>query len=164
MSQLPLPLFVFFLFTVAAGMALWREAVRGDQAALGWDVYLNHTEHKDAKSLSISDGLQINSRPDWTQEKQEYAVYRQIGALPESQQKNARLEALRRGEIGTKRLFYGVTRGTADGQSFDDAGLFIKNRLGRDAIKLYVDVDNKPHFEVLDELGNTKVYELKLGR
>jgi len=142
-----------------ADVSLTMDQYRQDQ-----DVYLNHTEHKDAKGLSISDGLQINSRPDWTQEKQEYAIYRQIGALPESQQKDARLEALRRGEIGTKRLFYGVKRGTADGQSFDDAGLFIKNRLGRDAIKLYVDVDNKPHFEVLDELGNTKVYELKLGR
>jgi hypothetical protein len=143
-----------------SGLMFYNE----EGAEEGGLVYLNHTEHKDAKGLSISDGLQINSRPDWTQVKQEYALYRQIDSLPESQQKDAQLEALRRGEIGTKRLFYGVKRGTANGQSFDDAGLFIKNRLGRDAIKLYVDVDNKPHFEVLDELGKTKVYELKLGR
>ncbi len=141
-----------------ADVSLTMDQYRQDQ-----NVYLNHSEHTDAEGASISDGLQINSRPDWTKIKQEYALYKQIDALPEPEQKEARLQALRRGEIGTRRLFYGVKRGTSDGKAFDDAGLFIRNRLGRDAIKLYVDVDNKPHFEVFDELGNVKVYELKLS-
>ena len=140
-----------------ADVSLTMDQYRQDQ-----NVYLNHTEHADAKGVSISDGLQINSRPDWTKVKQEYALYRQLESLPEAEQQEARLQALRRGEIGTRRLFYGVKRGTSNGQSFDDAGLFIRNRLGRDAIKLYVDVDNKPHFEVFDERGNSKVYELRL--
>ena len=142
-----------------ADVSLTMDQYRQDQ-----NVYLNHTEHKDGNGVSISDGLQINSRPDWTDIKREYALQAKIEALPESEQKEARLQALRRGEIGTRRLFYGVKRGTANGQAFDDAGLFIKNRLGRDAIKIYVDFDNKPHFEVFDELGNAKVYELKLSR
>ena len=142
-----------------ADVSLTMDQYRQDQ-----NVYLNHTEHKDANGTSVSDGLQINSRPDWTKVKQEYAFYPKIDALPESEQKEARLQALRRGEISTRRLFYGVKRGISGGQEFDDAGLFIRNRWGRDAIKLYVDVENKPHFEVFDELGNSKVYELKLSR
>ena len=141
-----------------ADVSLTMDQYRQDQ-----NVYLNHSEHKDANGRSVSDGLTINSRPDWTKAKQEYELYRQINALPESEQKEARLQALRRGDIGTKRLFYGVKSGISDGQPFDDAGLFIRNRLGRDAIRLYVDVDNKPHFEIFDELGNSKVYELKLS-
>jgi hypothetical protein len=35
---------------------------------------------------------------------------------------------------------------------------------GRDAIKLYIDCDNKPHFEVYGASGKTKVYELKLSK
>jgi len=100
---------------------------------------------------------------DRTGPKQEYALYQRINALPKSKQDEARLQALRRGEIGTQRLFYDVRRGSSNGEAYDDAGLFIKNRLGRDAIRLYVDVDNKPHFELLDELGHTRVYEFKLS-
>lgn len=141
-----------------ADVSLTMDQYRQDQ-----NVYLNHTEHKDAKGISISDGLQINSRPDWTKAKHEYELYRQINALPESEQKEAQLQALKCGDIGTRRLFYGVKRGISDGQLFDDAGLFIRNRWGRDAIKLYVDSENKPHFEIFDELGNSKVYELRLS-
>jgi ribosomal protein S18 acetylase RimI-like enzyme len=59
-------------------------------------------------------------------------------------------------------LFFGVRRGIKDSKSYDDAGVFIKNTWGRNAIKLYVDNDNKPHFEIYDSLGKTIVYELKL--
>jgi hypothetical protein len=55
-----------------------------------------------------------------------------------------------------------VQRGTKDSAPYNDAGVFIKNKWGRDAIKLYVDDDNKPHFEVYDPLGKTTVYELKV--
>jgi hypothetical protein len=34
--------------------------------------------------------------------------------------------------------------------------------VSRNVIKLYVDNDNKPHFEVYDKLGKTVLYELKL--
>jgi len=51
-----------------------------------------------------------------------------------------------------------------DGSAYDDAGVFIKNRWGRDAIKLFVDYQNKPHLEVYDQLGKSIVYELKLPK
>jgi hypothetical protein len=58
----------------------------------------------------------------------------------------------------------GDRRGVKGNVAYDDAGLFIKNRWGRDAIKLYVDYDNKPHLEVYDPLGKSVVYELKLQK
>ena len=51
-----------------------------------------------------------------------------------------------------------------DDLTYDDVGVFIKNRWGRDAIKLYVDYQNKPHLEVYDELGKSIVYELKIQK
>jgi len=135
-----------------------------DQYRQDQNVYLNHTEHRDASGSNISDGLQINSRPDWTEIKTEYATDRQLNKMNDEQRDAARVNALRQRSISTQRLFYGVRRGVKNHQPFDDAGLFIKNRLGRDAIKLYVDFDNKPHLEVYDELGQSKVYELKLSR
>ena len=49
-----------------ADVSLTIDQYRQDQ-----NLYLNHTEHKDATGESISDGLQINSRPDLTKAKQE---------------------------------------------------------------------------------------------
>ena len=135
-----------------------------DQFRQDQNVYLNHTEHKDANGSHISDGLQINSRPDWTQIKTEFAIGKELSELPPAQRDAARLKALEEGKLTTQRLFYGVRRGVKDGKPYDDAGLFIKNRLGRDAIKIYVDYDNKPHLEVYDELGQSKIYDLKLSK
>lgn len=133
-----------------------------DQYKQDQNVYLNHSEHKDAEGISISDGLQINSRPDWTLANNEYATYKLLGNLRPGQKDAATLDALRQGIISTRRLFYGIKRGVKNKLAYDDAGLFIKNRLGRDAIRIYVDYENKPHFEVYDELGRAKVYELNL--
>jgi hypothetical protein len=69
--------------------------------------------------------------------------------------------SLQEGKISTRRLFVGDRRGIKDNVAYDDAGLFIKNRWGRDAIKLYVDYDNKPHLEVYEALGKHVIYELK---
>lgn len=135
-----------------------------DQYRQDQNVYLNHTEHRDATGINISDGLQINSRPDWTKTDAEYALYRKLDTMSDEKRDAEKLDALRQGAISTRRLFYGVRRGVKNSQPFDEGGLFIKNRLGRDAIKLYVDFDNKPHFEVYDELGQKKVYELKLSK
>jgi len=51
-----------------------------------------------------------------------------------------------------------------NGVPYDDAGIFIGNRWGQDAIKLYVDYNNRPHFEIFDPYGRSKVYDLKLGK
>ena len=132
-----------------------------DQFRQDQNVYLHHEEHKDAQGLKIEDGLSINSRPDWTRVKEEYGLYEQLDKLPPDQREALQLKGLQEGKLSTRRLFFGVQRGTKDGRPYDDAGVFIKNKWGRNAIKLYVDEQNRPHFEVYDELGKSLVYELK---
>ena len=66
------------------------------------------------------------------------------------------------GKIATNRLFLGVQRGSQDGKVYDNTGLFIRNKWGRNAIRIYVDDNNQPHFEVFDELGKKVVYALKV--
>ncbi len=131
-----------------------------DQYRQDQNVYLNHTEHVDKSGQLISDGLQINSRPDWTRIKQEYGIDEQLSKLPPDQQKTLKEEALRNGLYRTRRLFIGVRRGNKENVQYDNAGLFIRNRLGQDAIKLYVDYNNKPHLELYDSNGKIMNYEL----
>jgi hypothetical protein len=142
-----------------ADVTLTMDQYRQDQ-----NIYLHHEEHKDAKGRSIDDGLTINSRPDHAQIKDEYATYEAMDKLSGDAREALKLKSLQEGKISTRRLFVGDRRGVKSNVAYDDAGLFIKNRWGRDAIKLYVDYDNKPHLEIYDPLGNTVVYELKLQK
>jgi hypothetical protein len=125
-------------------------------------VYLHHEEHKDAHGLKIDDGLSIIERPDWKDVKQEYSIYNEMDKLNPEEREALKLKSLQAGKISTRRAFFGVRRGTQDQQPYDEAGLFLKNKWGRDAIKLYVDNNNRPRFEVYDPLGNSLIYELKL--
>lgn len=133
-----------------------------DQYRQDQNVYLHHEEHKDEQTLRIEDGLSINARPDWTGIKEEYGIYGEMDKLAPEQRDELRLKSLQSGKISSNRLFFGVRRGAEHGHSYDDTGVFIKNRWGRNAIRLYVDGDNKPHFEVYDSLGKAIVYELKI--
>jgi len=135
-----------------------------DQYRQDQNVYLHHEEHKDPHSRMVDDGLTIISRPDRTAVKEEYAIYAKLAQLPAEQQETLRLRALQEGKIATQRVFVGNRRGTKDGQDYDDAGIFIKNRWGRDAIKLYVDYDNMPHLAVYDTMGKSVTYDLKLSK
>jgi len=140
-----------------ADVALTMDQYQQDQ-----NVYLHHEEHKDAQSQRIEDGLSINARPDWTGAKEEYKIYGEMDRLSPEQQDEVRLKSLQAGKITSNRLFFGVKRGIKDNAPYDDTGIFIKNKWGRTTIKLYVDNDNKPHFEVYDPLGKSITYELKL--
>jgi hypothetical protein len=142
-----------------ADVTLTFDQYRHDQ-----NVYLHHEEHKDAHARSIDDGLTIISRPDWKGVKEEFAIYAQMERLSGEQRDALQLKSLQEGKISTRRLFVGDRRGVKNGAGYDDAGVFIKNRWGRDAIKLYVDYDNKPHLEVYDQLGKSIVYDLKLPK
>jgi hypothetical protein len=142
-----------------ADVSLTMDQFRQDQ-----NVYLHHEEHKDAKALQIEDGLAVISRPDWTRVKEEYSIYGEMDKLSPEKQDDVQLKALQAGKISARRLFFGVTRGVKGEVPYDDAGVFIKNRWGRTAIKLYVDYDNKPHFEIYDRLGKSMMYELKLSQ
>jgi hypothetical protein len=135
-----------------------------DQFRQDQNVYLHHDEYKDAKELTISDGLAINARPDFTIAKEEYEIYGRIDQLPSEQREDARLKASQQGKISTNRVFLGVKRGVKGDGPFDNSGVFIKNKWGRTAIKLYVDYENKPHFEIYDPLGKSMIYELKLPK
>lgn len=77
--------------------------------------------------------------------------------LTPEQQDELRLKSLQEGKITSNRLFFGVRHGIKNNIPYDDTGVFIKNRWGRNAIRLYVDNDNKPHFEVFDSLGKSVV-------
>jgi hypothetical protein len=133
-----------------------------DQYHQDQNVYLHHEEHKDPQSFRIEDGLSINARPDWTKITEEYGIYAQMNKMTPEQRDELRLRSVQAGKISSSRLFFGVRRGTEHGVSYDDTGVFIKNRWGRNAIKIYVDNDNKPHFEVYDPLGKSIVYEMKI--
>jgi hypothetical protein len=135
-----------------------------DQYRQDQNIYLHHEEHKDARMRSIDDGLTIISRPDWSQVKEEYTLYAAMDKLSGEERDALRLKSLQEGKISNRRLFVGDRRGVKDNTPYDDAGIFIKNRWGRDSIKLYVDYDNKPHLEVYDQLGKSVVYELKLQK
>jgi hypothetical protein len=142
-----------------ADVTLTMDQYRQDQ-----NVYLHHEEHKDAQNLRVEDGLSINARPDWSGVKEEYKIYGELDQLSPEQRDDLRLKSLQEGKISSNRLFFGVKRGIKGNAPYDDTGIFIKNKWGRTAIKLYVDNDNKPHFEVYDPLGKTVTYELKLPR
>jgi hypothetical protein len=133
-----------------------------DQFRQDQNVYLHHEEHKDAQSLKIEDGLTINQRPDWTAVKDEFGIYEQIQKLPPAQREELRLKSAQAEKIFARRLFLGVQRGNQGGKAYNNAGIFIKNKWGRDAIKIYVDDDNKPHIQVLDPLGNSVIYEVNI--
>lgn len=133
-----------------------------DQYNQDQNVYLHHVEHKDSLGSSIEDGLTINSRPDWTGVKEEYSIYNEMDKLSSDEREALKLKSLQAGKISTRRAFYGVRRGITNHEPYDDAGLFLKNKWGRDAIKIYVDKDNKPHFEIYDSLGKSILYELKI--
>ena len=133
-----------------------------DQYRQDQNVHLHHEEVKDAKSLRIEDGLSINQRPDWTTVKDEYGLYNQIQKLPPAEADELRLKSAQAGKVSAGRLFFGVVRGTNEGKPYNNAGIFIKNKWGRNAIKIFVDDDNKPHFQVFDPLGKSVIYELNI--
>ena len=133
-----------------------------DQYNQDQNVYLHHVEHKDSLGLSIEDGLTINSRPDWKGINEEYSIYNEMDKLSPGERDALKLKSLQAGKISTRRAFYGVRRGIKNNVPFDDAGLFLKNRWGNDAIKIYVDINNKPHFEIYDSLGKSIVYSTKI--
>ena len=133
-----------------------------DQYRQDQNVYLHHDEHKDAQGSSISDGLAVNARPDFTQAKEEYQIYDRLQKLPPEQRDEEGLKAAQAGKVMSQRLFLGVRRGVKNGVAFDDTGLIIRNKWGRNSIRLFVDNENKPHLQFYDDVGKAIAYELKV--
>jgi hypothetical protein len=132
-----------------------------DQFHQDQNVVFEHHELRNSQITRIIDGVAVNARPDWKQVKEEFSIYDELERMKGSEeQKNAaRLGYAQQGKVMTRRLFVGVRRGSDAKETYDECGIFIRNTWGRDAIKLYVDKDNKPHLQVFDPLGEKIVYE-----
>ena len=141
-----------------AGSGLTLDPYRQDQS-----LSLEHNESVNAEGAQYDDGLNIISRPDWTVVKDEYAFYKMMdGFQGTPEQKDALLyKYADEGKVAKKRMFIGHRRGVKQGQAYDETGLFIRNKYGRDAIRVFVDKDNIPHLEFFDRLGKTIIYEWK---
>jgi hypothetical protein len=144
-----------------ASAGLMFDGYRQDQT-----VALQHIEYKDSVESSVHDGLTINYRPDRSMVKQEYQFYKFIDSIKETKEEKDSMEdaMASQGKIMTRRLFIGTKRGTQNNEIQDETGLYIKNRLGKDAIRLYVDKNNTPHLEMLDSTGKIVVYELDIKK
>jgi hypothetical protein len=141
-----------------AGSGLTFDQYRQDQS-----LSLEHNESVDAAGAHYDDGLNIVSRPDWTLVKDEYAFYKMMdGFKGTPEQKDALLyKNADAGKVAKKRMFIGNRRGVQEGLAYDETGLFIRNKYGRDAIRVFVDKDNLPHLEFFDKLGKNLIYEWK---
>lgn len=135
-----------------------------DQYNQDQNIVVEHNETVDGTESSIKDGLTVIQRPDYTKRRDEYQKYEEIDKmkLTEGQKDSARSYYASQGIITKRRLFVGIERGVKNRQPYNQTGLFIRNKLGADAIKLYVDHNNVPHFEVYDPSGKKRVYELDL--
>ncbi len=141
-----------------AGSGLTFDQYRQDQT-----LSLEHNESVDAAGAHYDDGLNIIARPDWKLVKDEYAFYKMMDEFKGTQeQKDALLHQYAdENKVAKKRMFVGNRRGTKEGQPYDETGLFIRNKYGRDAIRVFVDKDNLPHLEFFDQLGRKILYEWK---
>ena len=62
--------------------------------------------------------------------------------------------------MAQKRIFLGTIRGLKDGEWFDESGLYIRNKYGKNAIKIFVDHTNVPRIAICDSFGVEVIYNL----
>lgn len=141
-----------------AGSGLMFDQYRQDQT-----IALQHNETVDSQGAHYDDGLTINSRPDWTVVKDEYDFYKMMKEFKGTEEEKESLydKQVDEHKVSRKRLFLGIRKGTKEGQYYDETGVFIRNRYGRNAIRIFVDKDNIPHLEFYDTLGKNIIYEWK---
>ena len=148
-----------------AGIGLTMDGYRQDQT-----MSMQHNERKDSLTSYYSDFVQISSRPDRADVKEEYDFYKlkypdrfgdkDTPRLPESVLDSIELELSKQYKVAQHRIFLGTSRGDRGDGWFDNSGLYIKNKYGKDMIKIYVDKDNIPRIEILDTLGQKVKYSL----
>ena len=135
-----------------------------DQYNQDQNVVLEHKENVTPFESSIEDGLAIIQRPDYKKIEQEYKMYDKIGKMQLTQEQKDSVKSFYANEdiIGARRLFIGTKRGTKNSKPYNETGLFIKDKGGNNAIRIFVDYDNVPHFEVYDKSGKRRIYNLDL--
>jgi hypothetical protein len=127
-------------------------------------INLNHEEIVDSSEITVNDGLTILQRPDYKKKEEEYKTYEQIDKmnLLREQRDSIRAYYANKEVIGARRMFLGTSRGVKDSKPYNETGLFIKNRGGKVVMKMFVDYNNVPHFEVYEPGGKKKIYELNV--
>lgn len=140
-----------------ASESLTFDGYRQDQA-----VALQYNEYKDSSKFEVDAGLSILYRPDRSITKAEYEFYDYIAKYKGSQaQKDSITNRMaNEGRISTRRLFVGTKHGIKDGQPYDESGLYVRNKMGKVVLKIYVDKNNQPKIEFLDSLGKKVTKEL----
>ena len=148
-----------------AGIGLVFDGYRQDQT-----ISLQHNEYKDESGSFYEEGFKIISRPDRSDVKEEYEFYRlkypeKFGDTTSSRLSQNELDSLEfklasENKIAQQRIFLGSKRGLKDGTWFDESGLYIKNKYGNNAIRIFVDETNIPKIEVYDSLGHRLLYNL----
>lgn len=149
-----------------ANVSLTMNGYRQDQT-----IALQHYEKKDSLTSFYRDGLRINSRPDRADVLEEYDFYKlkypekfgikNAGSkLSKEKLDSIEMSLARQNKVSTQRIYLGSKRGNLGKGWFDESGLYIKNKYGKDMIRIYVDEKNIPKFEVLDSLGKMVRYNL----
>ncbi|MEM1338442.1 MAG: hypothetical protein AAF634_08195 [Bacteroidota bacterium] len=148
-----------------SGIGLMFDGYRQDQT-----IALQHNEQKDSSTSYYEDGLRIMSRPDRSDVSEEYDFYKlkypdvfgdeNTPRLAKEVLDSMDLELARQYKVAKQRIYLGSVRGNKGDGWFDNSGLYIKNKYGKDMIKIYVDKDNHPKIEILDTLGQVVKYNL----
>lgn len=148
-----------------SGVGLMFDGYRQDQT-----IALQHNEKKDSITSYYESGLRIMSRPDRSDVKEEYDFYKlkypdtfgdeNTPRLSKKVIDSMDMELARQYKVAKQRIYLGSVRGNTKDGWFDNSGLYIKNKYGKDMIKIYVDKDNNPKIEILDTLGQVVKYNL----
>lgn len=140
-----------------ASESLTFDGYRQDQA-----IALQYNEFKDSSKFEVDAGLSILYRPDRSITKEEYEFYDYISKFKgtQAQKDSITNKMANEGRISTRRLFVGTKHGIKDGQLYDESGLYVRNKMGKVVLKIYVDKNNQPKIEFLDSLGKKVIKEL----
>ena len=164
----------------AGGLVFNGKKIKGgQQSAIGltMDGYrqdqtmsIQHNEKKDSLSSYYNDAIRIMSRPDRSVVKEEYGFYKlkypdrfgdkDTPRLSKEVLDSMEMKLANEYKVAKQRIYLGHSRGNDKDGWYDNSGLYIKNKYGKSMIKIYVDKDNNPKFEVLDTLGRKVKYNL----
>lgn len=126
----------------SAGLALSVDKYKNDQI-----MQLQYNEEANNGKAVRSYGLKLWDRPDNFTSGQLIAAYDSLVGLKSEEKLNDGMRKLKeQGLLGQDRMFVGKN---VDNQ----VGIFIKDKQGRQRIKLYVDDNNKVIMQALDEKG-----------
>ncbi len=127
-----------------AGLVLSVDKYRDDQVMQ--IRYIENTE-KDARTY----GMQFWDYPKEDGYKERYKAFEELQKIEDNKKKMAAYQKMKKdGLLAEDRMFVGKKMN-------EDVGLFINDNKGRPRIKIFIDNDNNPKIELLDEEGKVLV-------